>query len=187
MNEITRIALEVASRIFQFETSQGSVYTYGSDGRVLRQKSQSGSTMEATSSSFDRTAFLSPEDLKSARMGLERGLKPTDSGQFRGLDYNDSGLNSKQFMDLRFKQKKSFDEAYQLSGGKISERLITPEFEPRLGYHPLEYNLGDTKFHAGNEVTRITTKDGRLIKKPDELLGTGTRTFYFSSHKNRCT
>jgi hypothetical protein len=147
-----------------FKTSQGSVYTYGDDGRVTRQKSVLGSTMEASSSSFDKTVFLSQEDLTSAKTGLGRGLRPTESGQFRGLDYDPSKMDQQKFMDLRFKQKKAFDEAYTSAGGTISERLITPETQPKIGLHPLEYNLGDNKFHAGNEVTEIVAQDGTITR-----------------------
>ena len=147
-----------------FKTSQGSVYTYGADGRVTRQKSVSGSTMEASSSSFDKTVFLPEEDLSSAKAGLGRGLRPTESGQFRGLDYDPSKMDKQKFMDLRFKQKKAFDEAYTSAGGTISERLITPETQPKIGLHPLEYNLGDNKFHAGNEVTEIVAQDGTVTR-----------------------
>lgn len=166
-----------ANLVTSFQTSQGSVYTYDSDGRVHRQKSAQGSTMEASSSSFDRTAFLSETDIDSARMGLERGLRPTESGQFRGLDYDSSKMNSKLFMDLRFGQKKSYDEAFTAAGGTITERLITPSTEPQLGYSPLEYNVGDQKFHAGNVVTQISYKDGttkqvELDTKSSKTTGT---------------
>lgn len=166
------------TELLSFETSMGSVYTYNSSGRVSRQKSTGGSTMEASSSSFDRTAFLEGNDLTSARMGLERGLAPTESGQFRGLDYDQSKLDRKKFNNLRNNNKMSFDEAYRNSGGIISERLITPESQPRMGYSPLEYNLGDRKFHAGNEVTKITRKDSsvnnfiNLVKNNKEGLTT---------------
>jgi len=149
-----------ANPVTSFQTSQGSVYTYDSDGRVHRQKSTVGSSMEASSSSFDRTVFLPETDIESARLGLERGLKPTESGQLRGLDYDSSKMNSKLFMDLRFRGRKSYDEAFTAAGGTITERLITPSTEPQLGYNPLEYNIGDQKFHPGNVVTQISYKDG---------------------------
>jgi hypothetical protein len=152
------------SLVSSFETSQGSVYTYGADGKVLRQKSVAGSTMDASISMFDRTAFLPEADFKAARMGLERGLRPTESGQFRGLDYDDSKMDQQKFMDLRFKGKKSFDEAFTGAGGTISERLITPETQPRLGLNPLEYNLGNARVHAGNKITKITMKDGSITE-----------------------
>jgi hypothetical protein len=120
--------------------------------------------MDASISMFDRTAFLPEADFKAARMGLERGLRPTESGQFRGLDYDDSKMDQQKFMDLRFKSKKSFDEAFIGAGGTISERLITPETQPRLGLHPLEYNLDNQRFHAGNDVTKITRKDGSITE-----------------------
>ena len=149
-----------ANPVTSFQTSQGSVYTYDSDGRVHRQKSTVGSSMEASSSSFDRTVFLPETDIESARLGLERGLKPTESGQLRGLDYDSNKMNSKLFMDLRFRGRKSYDEAFTAAGGTITERLITPSTEPQLGYNPLEYNIGDQKFHPGNVVTQISYKDG---------------------------
>ena len=175
------------SLVSSFETSQGSVYTYAVDGRVLRQKSAAGSTMDASVSIFDRTFFFDEKDTRAARMGLERGLRPTESGQFRGLDYDDSKLDKQKFMDLikreqskrpftndpRFlgrhvwesaEGRKSFDEAYIQAGGTISERLITPETQPRLGLHPLEYNLGNARIHAGNKITKITMKDGSITE-----------------------
>lgn len=144
-----------------FETSMGSIYTRDSSGRISRQKSTGGSTMEASTSSFDRTVFVSPEDVSAVKIGYERGLRPLEDGTLQGLDYNRDKLDNVKFGGLR-KQGVSFDEAYTSSGGTITPRNITPELQPKIGYNPFEYNLEDKKFHAGNEIVRINEKDSLI-------------------------
>lgn len=144
------------NEVSSFETSLGSVYTYDSSGRVLRQKSAAmGSTMEASTSSFDRTVFVSPQDRHAVEAGYQRGLKPLEDGTLQGLDYNQDKLDNAKFMELRYKKGVAFDEAYTSSGGTITPRNITPELQPKIGYNVFEYNLGDNHFHVGNEVTKI--------------------------------
>ena len=141
--------------VISFKTELGSIYTYDSGGRVSRQKSALGSTMEASTSSFDRTVFVSPKDIYSARMGYEmRGLRPLEDGTLQGLDFNEDKLDKVKFLELRQK-KVPFDEEYISSGGTITPRSITPELQPKMGYYPFEYNLGDNKFHAGSQVVEI--------------------------------
>lgn len=154
------------NEVSSFETSQGSVYTYDSSGRVLRQKSALGSTMKASTSSFDRTVFVSPEDASAVKIGYERGLGPLEDGTLQGLDYNRDKLDNVKFGGLR-KQGVSFDEAYTSSGGTITPRNITPELQPKIGYNPFEYNLKDNKYHAGNEVTKITPITEPVTKRID--------------------
>jgi hypothetical protein len=135
----------------------GSIYTYDSGGRVSRQKSALGSTMEASTSSFDRTVFVSPEDRGAVEIGYKRGLKPLEDGTLQGLDYNEDKLDKVKFLELRQKGV-SFDEAYISSGGTITPRSITPELQPQMGYYPFEYNLGDNKYHAGSKVVQINRR-----------------------------
>lgn len=142
------------NEISSFETALGSVYTYDPSGRVLRQKSALGSTMEASTSSFDRTVFVSPQDRGAVEAGYQRGLKPLEDGTLQGLDYNRDKLDNVKFSELR-KKGVSFDEAYTSSGGTITPRNITPELQPKMGYNPFEYNLGNNKYHVGSEVTKI--------------------------------
>jgi len=113
-----------------------------------------GSTMEASTSSFDKTVFVSPQDRGAVEAGYQRGLRPLEDGTLQGLDYNQDKLDNVKFGELR-KKGISFDEAYTSSGGTITPRNITPELQPKMGYNPFEYNLGNNKYHVGNEVTKI--------------------------------
>jgi len=143
------------NEVSSFETSRGSVYNYDSSGRVFRQQSATrGSTGEAVRSSFDRTVFVAPKDITPVKLGYQRGLKALEDGTLQGLDFNADKLDTKKLMQLT-SQGMSFDEAYTSSGGIITPRNITPELQPKMGYHPFEYNLNNNKYHAGNEVTKI--------------------------------
>jgi hypothetical protein len=113
--------------------------------------------MEASTSSFDRTVFVSPEDRGAVEIGYKKGLKPLEDGTLQGLDYNRDKLDEAKFLELRQKGA-SFDEAYISSGGTITPRNIIPELQPKMGYNPFEYNLEGSSYHVGNEVVQINRR-----------------------------
>lgn len=160
-----------SSPVVSFETWQREFYKYGTDGK-LRIDSNYGGFSEGEepdvyeyylgdgvpgrheddlySTGFDEVVFVHGSDVIATKRGLERGLVPKKDGQLRGLDYDDSKLDERQFVALLASEKKSFDGAFIQAGGTISERLITPSTQPRLGYYPVEYNpgLAPSKFNV---------------------------------------
>jgi hypothetical protein len=155
-----------SSPVVSFETWQREFYKYRADGKLLID-TQYGGLLEdepggklheyelntgygvpglhdedLMRTGFDEVGYVDPADVVAVKRGLERGLIPKKDGRLRGLDYDNSKLDEQKFIALISSGKKSFDGAFIQAGGTISERLITPSTQPRLGYHPVEYNHG---------------------------------------------
>ena len=151
------------SPVVSFETWQRDFYKYRADGKLLFDFGYGGfyepekihvfeyntgygvpglHDEDLGRTGFDEVGYVDSSDVLAVKRGLERGLIPKKDGRFRGLDYDDSKLDEQKFIAALSSGKKSFDGAYIQAGGTISERLITPSTQPRLGYHPVQYNHG---------------------------------------------
>lgn len=158
MSSPTEIQYEIAQKYNGFTTSSGSKYTYGPTGKVTRRKDPVTSTTiddGVIETSFDNTAFVSADELNSLYLSFDRGVGVGSDGDLVGLSYNDRDIDKDAFKKLRA-EKKTFDEAFTLAGGKITSRKIEASREPRVGMYPFEW--GDNRFHAGSEITSVSTK-----------------------------
>ena len=170
---------EASQKFASFETSQGSVYTYGEDGRVSRQKSAQGSTMEASTSSLENTIFVDYETQRELWQAFQRGKGLREDGSLHGQKYDASGLNGRAFNKLRSGKLSdgqkipdhvvpSFDVAYEIAGGKITETKPKFSYEPEVGLFVFEWD-SNGRYHPGNEVINVTTRPGG--DKPTGLVG----------------
>ena len=158
MSSPTEIQYEIAQKYNGFTTSSGSEYTYGPTGKVTRRKDPVTSTTiddGVVETSFDNTAFVSADELNSLYLSFDRGVGVGSDGDLVGLSYNDRDIDKDAFKKLRA-EKKTFDEAFTLAGGRITSRKIEASREPRVGMYPFEW--GDNRFHAGSEITSVSTK-----------------------------
>ena len=158
MSSPNEIQYDVAQKYNGFTTSSGSEYEYGTTGKVTRRKDPNTSTTMddgVVETSFENTAFVSADELNSLYLSFDRGVGIGPDGDLVGLNYNDRNIDKDAFKKLRA-EKKTFDEAFTLAGGKIASRKIEVSREPSIGMYPFEW--GGNKFHAGSEIISISKK-----------------------------
>lgn len=164
-----------ARKFSGFETSlsnePGSRYSYNRDGKVTRKKPSTGSSItdSDTTSTFDNTVFVSQKDQEALRFAFERGRGLSEDGELIGLDYDETTRNTAEYLRLRREYLRSGMDAYEAtdkafvdSGGTITERVIVPETEPKIGLNVFEWdNDNGTRHHPGNKVRKITKRSER--------------------------
>lgn len=161
---------EASQKYLSFETSQGSRYEYGEDGQVSRQKSVQGTTMDASTSTFENTVFVDAETQRELHQAFQRGKGLREDGSLHGQKYDATNLRGRSFNILRSGKDingekrpehlvPSFDVAYQISGGKITETEPKFSYDPEIGLFPFEWD-SDGTFHPGSEITNVTTRSG---------------------------